>query len=235
MDEKQSAKIKVTKNGPYIVSGSVPLDKKIIVPDEDGIPVKWEKIQEYPMEENYALCRCGKSKNKPFCDGSHIATNFDGTETADNKDYLDEASVINGPDLTLTDNGKLCSGASFCTRAGGTWRLTQNSDDKESKELAIEQSCNCPSGRLVTWDKEKEKPFEKDLEKSISLEENSCRRVSGPICVNGGIQIEGSDGTQYEKRNRVALCRCGHSCNKPFCDGEHIPTEFNDGDKSINS
>jgi CDGSH-type Zn-finger protein len=51
--------------------------------------------------------------------------------------------------------------------------------------------------------------------------------------VKGGVQIKSSDGFVYEPRNRVTLCRCGQSGNKPFCDGTHISMKFNDGDKSL--
>jgi len=228
MNDDEKPKIKIIKNGPYVVTGNVPLDKKIVIPDENGLPLKWEEGQKYPDKESYNLCRCGKSKNKPFCDGTHASIDFNGTETADNEKYINDANVISGPDLNLTDNIKFCSGASFCKRAGGTWKLTENSDDKELKELAIEESCNCPSGRLIAWSKDMKIQFENDSTKSISLEENLIKKVSGPICVKGGIKIEGADGIKYEERNRIALCRCGHSCNKPFCDGTHIKEQFND-------
>jgi CDGSH-type Zn-finger protein len=39
--------------------------------------------------------------------------------------------------------------------------------------------------------------------------------------VRGGITIESADGVPYEVRNRVTLCRCGRSDNKPFCDASH--------------
>ena len=45
-------------------------------------------------------------------------------------------------------------------------------------------------------------------------------------------RIEGvvaKDGHRYEVRNRVTLCRCGASKNKPFCDGSHAAIEFKDG------
>jgi CDGSH-type Zn-finger protein len=48
--------------------------------------------------------------------------------------------------------------------------------------------------------------------------------------VRGGIEVHSADGRVYELRNRVALCRCGASGNKPFCDGSHVATGFNDGD-----
>lgn len=50
-------RIKVRENGPYLVTGAVTLV------DADGNP--------YTVEENFVLCRCGRSATKPFCDGSH--------------------------------------------------------------------------------------------------------------------------------------------------------------------
>ena len=59
------------------------------------------------------------------------------------------------------------------------------------------------------------------------------QKVSGPLWVKGGVAIEASDGFAYETRNRVTLCRCGRSSNKPFCDGTHCKTKFNDGDEAL--
>jgi CDGSH-type Zn-finger protein len=69
-------KIKISKNGPYIISGGIPLEKETIVVDENDCPIKWEKGRKFP-EKSYSLCRCGKSENKPFCDGSHADAGFD--------------------------------------------------------------------------------------------------------------------------------------------------------------
>ena len=66
-------RIKVTNDGPYIVTGGVPLAQDIVVIGSDGEPEKREKGPGYPDQESYALCRCGQSKNKPFCDGAHIS------------------------------------------------------------------------------------------------------------------------------------------------------------------
>ena len=52
--------------------------------------------------------------------------------------------------------------------------------------------------------------------------------MSGPIWVRGGITVESADGREYEVRNRVTLCRCGQSSNKPFCDGSHVECSFHD-------
>jgi CDGSH-type Zn-finger protein len=59
------ANITPSQNGPYIVSGPVTLT------DVDG--------REIAHGDQMALCRCGHSNNKPFCDGTHLTIDFDGT------------------------------------------------------------------------------------------------------------------------------------------------------------
>ena len=213
-------KIKVTKNGPYLVRGGIPLARQVIVSDKAGDPIAWRAGEPYPVGETYALCRCGQSRNLPFCDGRHAEIGFDGTETASRVPYLDQAEETEGPDLRLTDVRPLCASAGFCTRAGGTWDLTERSGDPEAKRTAIEQAGNCPSGRLVAWDIEGQ-ALEPQFEPSIGIVENPHTGAHGPIWVRGGLPIEGADGTVYEVRNRVTLCGCGKSGNKPFCDSCH--------------
>ena len=214
-------KIKVTKNGPYMVSGGVPLSEQSMCVDTDGQCHGWKEGKKYPVQENYALCRCGHSQNKPFCDGSHLKVKFDGTEEAVHSPYLEQASEIDGPGFKLTDAEDFCAGARFCHRAGGTWKLTEESGNPDARQKAIEEACDCPSGRLVAWNKDG-KAIEPDLEPSIGLVEDTQTGEIGPIWVRGGIPIESADGTTYEVRNRVTLCRCGKSSNKPFCDGSHL-------------
>lgn len=223
MAENYEAKIKVYKNGPYIVSGRIPLATQTIYVNSEGYPSEWHEREKYPLQENCALCRCGQSKNRPFCDGTHTKVNFDGTETASRKKFLERAEKTSGPALILNDAEDLCAVARFCDRAGGAWELTEHSDDPDSKETAIQEACNCPSGRLVVCDKKTGKEIEPVFEKSIGLVEDPQAGVSGPIWVRGGIPIESADGVVYELRNRVTLCRCGKSSNKPFCDGSHMP------------
>jgi CDGSH-type Zn-finger protein len=214
-------KIKITKDGPYLVSGGIPLSEQIICVDSEGQCHGWREGKKYPLQKKYALCRCGHSQNKPFCDGTHIKIHFDGTETASREPYLEQADEINGPGLRLTDAPDLCASARFCHRAGGIWKLTKQSDDPEAKQKAIEEACDCPAGRLVVWEKDG-KAVEPKFEPSIGLVEDPQAGVMGPIWVRGGIPIESADGTTYEIRNRVTLCRCGKSANKPFCDGSHL-------------
>jgi CDGSH-type Zn-finger protein len=78
-------------------------------------------------------------------------------------------------------------------------------------------------------DKETGKEIEHELPSSIGIVEDPSLNCSGPLWIRGDITIESSDGTQYEKRNRVTLCRCGASGNKPFCNGGHASIKFNDG------
>lgn len=224
--KKTQKKITITKNGPYVVSGNLPLSKETIIVDKKNYPEKWEKGKKYPNQDSYRLCRCGGSCNKPFCDGTHIKIGFDGTETASRKKYIENAEKTEGDGVDLTDNFELCALARFCEKDGGVWDLTENSNNPESKKMAIQEACNCPSGRLVVWDKKTKKPIEPKFEKSLSLVEDPSKNCSGPIWAKGGIPIESSDGKDYETRNRVTLCRCGKSCNKPFCDGTHIKIGF---------
>jgi CDGSH-type Zn-finger protein len=230
---KVDARVKITKDGPYIISGSISLKKEIIIIGKEGQPESYKDGEGYPIQETYALCRCGQSSKMPFCDGTHIKKLFDGDETANKIKYLDQAEKITGPQIDLTDAEDYCSGARFCHRNSGTWNLVEKSDDPKARKIAIESACNCTSGRLVAWDKKTGKPIENKYIPSISLIEDPQARASGPIWVKGGIAIESSDGTMYEKRNRVTLCRCGRSGNKPYCDGSHIRARFNDGDKSL--
>jgi CDGSH-type Zn-finger protein len=231
--EKKDHKVLVTKNGPYLVSGGLPLAKEVILTDDDGISNDYGKGDSYPGQETYALCRCGGSKHKPFCDGTHEKINFDGTETARKKKYFGQAEKIQGPGYVLTDVPDLCAAARFCHQAGGIWRLAGESDDPGTKGLASHIAGQCPSGRLVVWDAESGKPIEPEMEPSISLVEDPEKGVSGPIWVKGGVPVESENGTKYEVRERVTLCRCGQSVNKPFCDGTHISCGFDDGDSSL--
>jgi CDGSH-type Zn-finger protein len=216
----KNAKVKVTKDGPYLVTGGVPLLRMIIETDSYGDPWIWREVQRYPLRERYALCRCGKSRNMPYCDGTHTMQRFKGTETASCELYLENVKEYLGPELKLTDKPELCVGAGFCDRDAGIWNLAVYSERPGFKEIAIEEAANCPSGRLVVWDKQGN-PIEPDYKPSIVVTED-MDGSPGPLWIRGEVEIESMDGIIYEKRNRVTLCRCGESLNKPFCDGSHL-------------
>src|SRR4030065_2119636 len=150
---KDLQRIKVSKNGPYLVSGGIPVLKQTILADSEGTSLEWRKDVEYQRQEKCGLCRCGKSKNKPFCDGTHLKISFDGTETAGDEEYIDKPKEIHGPGLTLIDAAQLCAAPRFLRRAGGIWNLVSESDNPQSRRIIIEEACDSPSGRLVVRDK----------------------------------------------------------------------------------
>lgn len=219
MGDTNNAKIEILKNGPYLVSGNVPISEKIIKPVNNHYEYANGRI--FNHSESNALCRCGHSENHPFCDGSHAFSNFNGDETASREDYEKRANTLEGPTLNLKDDGR-CALARFCHREkGDVWELTEDSQTGNNKEEAIIGAVECPAGRLEVLDKEGNL-IEPEYEPSIEILQDIEEEVSGPIFVKGKIPIISQDGFTYEKRNRVALCRCGKSSNKPFCDGSHV-------------
>jgi len=217
---KPEKRIKIVKDGPYLVSGNVPLQEQIIICNERGNAVAWRSGKSFSTDAEYDLCRCGRSHNKPFCDGTHLLINYDGTETASREAFLDQAETFCGPELTLLDALPLCADARFCSLAGGTHELTRHSDGPQARSTAIQQVADCPAGRLVVMDKTGS-VIEPEFEASIGVVEDPHLGVSSALWVRGGILIESADGSLYEIRNRVTLCRCGRSENKPFCDSSH--------------
>lgn len=228
VDEKFS--IEVLKDGPILVYGKPPLKQQFIVPDDQGGSWEYKDGKSYPTaNEPTALCRCGKSKNKPYCDGSHVNAAWSPELTADNIPLLDRAKVYDGPALQLTDNEKYCAFARFCDPHGQVWNLVGHSEDSTARELTIREANYCPAGRLKVMDKKNGEFLEQPHEPSLVLLEDPAMHCSGPLWVKGGIPINDDRGTAYEQRNRVTLCRCGASANKPFCNGAHVSVKFKDG------
>ena len=222
---KDNCKITVTKNGPYLVSGTTPLFKATIACDNGGVPEKWVFEENLKTTANYILCRCGQSKNKPFCDSSHLKANFDGTEVSDNEPFEKMAKKFDGPGLVLNDAEILCASARFCHRGGDIWDQIYKCNNPKIRENIVRNAFDCPSGRLVVSDTETKLPLEPKLSKSIGFIEDPGIGVDGPLWVRGGVPVYSEDGKLYEVRNRITLCRCGKSTNKPFCDSSHYPEE----------
>jgi CDGSH-type Zn-finger protein len=215
-------KISIRRNGPYVVEGGVPLVRKAIVYSERHEPLTWRTTTVVDTDGSYRLCRCGHSSRKPFCDGSHARVSFDGTETADMRPTAERGVRLEGERITLIDDGELCTGAGFCgNRTEKIWTLMQHTADAGTRMKVIHMAECCPSGRLAC-----ELPdagiVEPDLPQAIAVTDD------GPYWVTGGIAIELPDGRLLETRNRVTLCRCGQSCNKPLCDGTHKGIRFRD-------
>lgn len=214
-------KITISKNGPYLVTGSVPLANQTITVNKDGESTSWVEGETKKTPESYSLCRCGGSKNKPFCDGTHTKIEFDGTETASRDPIMDQAKLFDGPEMQLADAKHLCAGARFCEPNGKVWNQVKNTDDSIDRANFVRQVGCCPSGRLIAIDKMTGKSIEPVFPQSIGAIQDPKKNCSGPLWIRGGIPIVGSDGHNYEIRNRVTLCRCGRSRNKPFCNGAH--------------
>lgn len=223
----QDRRIIVSADGPYIVRGGVPLSRATIVTNEAGESVAWDEEPPIETRDTYTLCRCGHSARKPYCDGSHLDMNFDGTETAGHHSYAELAVDIDGPGVRLKDVRRLCAEARFCDRAGGLWNLVKECDDPEKRRLAEEEAMLCPSGRYVLCNEDGGEN-EPTYDPSIVLTQDPAMGCSGPLWVRGGVPVIDAEGEPYEVRNRVTLCRCGRSKNKPFCDGSHIADKFID-------
>jgi len=220
-------KIIVNKNGPYRVL-NLPLSEGIIRTDNQGYPLSIDKTKEYEVDDEYCLCRCGKSSDKPFCDGSHVKFKFNGTENAEKENFERTKDFVEGKDLILEDTIPLCSGAGFCHgREGNTWDLIQ-SKDKKLNDIGIEQACKCTSGRLFIIDKKTKKPIEEKFKQSIMILKEPWKNIGSSIWVRGGVPIISANGKSYEIRNRITLCRCGKSDNRPFCDSTHRYINFKD-------
>ena len=116
-----TARVVILENGPYRVTGHVPLAKQTIGTDREGGSETWIEGKAFPTKERYALCRCGQSKTKPFCDDTHTKVGFDGAETADRRRYREQANVTDGPTMQLSDAESLCAFARFCDPNGQVW------------------------------------------------------------------------------------------------------------------
>ena len=220
-------KISVTKNGPYRVSGIEGLPRRDFVLNEEGYPRDWTEVEARELVTDRSgtayLCRCGGSANKPYCDGTHNSIGFDGTETATTATYDEVAKVSTHDELQMGDEVALCAHAKFCQRRGDVWHLFAAPERTAQDESEMLQMMDqCPTGRLTHRATGSENWDEPARASEVFLAKN------GPIMVTGGAQVERSDGAPVESRNRMALCRCGHSANKPFCDGSHIDAGFTD-------
>jgi CDGSH-type Zn-finger protein len=215
-------RIEVTEDGPYRVVGGVPLVRTAQVETEYGEPVAWAPDEPIPVKgEEYELCRCGHSSRKPFCDATHERVPFDGAEVADRGTYEERAYPYRGGELTMRDDLTLCTRAGYCgDRFRNVWAMIADAADPEVAERIRQMSRLCPSGRLVSEPDGAEEPDEIDYPPSIAIIDNRS------LWVRGGVQVVAADGTTYEVRNRVTLCRCGESKNKPFCDGTHKEIGF---------
>ncbi len=201
--------IECAPDGPYLVKN---LDR-----------LRNSRGDRLPTKPITALCRCGRSSSKPFCDGTHKQTGFSDKRLTDGQNARRMSYA--GERVTIHDNRELCAHAGYCTDG-----LRQVFDSERSpwidphgasveKITAIVQQC--PSGAL-SYSLDGVEQRNRTSEPSITVTEN------GPYAVVGGPRLIGSGARDGTPMDRITLCRCGASRNKPFCDGSHWNVEFKD-------
>jgi CDGSH-type Zn-finger protein len=223
-DTGSAQRIVVNTDGPYDVYGGVPLVRKVQVVSEHGEPLTWKKEGTIETEGTYCLCRCGQSSDKPFCDMTHVAECFDGTETADPRPTAERQEVFTGTGIVVKRDFSLCTDAGFCgNRFTTVEQMVPDTGDSAVRSNVIAMIERCPSGSFAYAVAEGEPDIEPDLPEQIAVtvEIMSDGPIAGPLWVSGNIPIERADGQPFETRNRVTLCSCGQSKIKPLCDGTH--------------
>ncbi len=170
-----------------------------------------------------ALCRCGQSASKPFCDGTHSKIGFSGDVNTDRTGDRKKSYV--GEKITIYDNRGLCAHAGVCTKNLSTvFRMKQSpwidADQASVDEIkaVIDQ---CPSGALG---------YSVGDEETVTASSQSVITVipNGPYKITGDVKIENVEDYHGGNDTSRTLCRCGHSNNKPFCDGSHYDAGFKD-------
>ncbi len=227
--EVVTPRIVIEKDGAYAVYGHVALVRKTQIVSEHGEPLTWQKGETLPTDETYRLCRCGQSLTKPFCDDTHLQCGFDGTETAETTTTAERrVTHKGGTHIVVRRDYALCMDAGFCgNRLTTVQKMTPQTDDTQVRAQVMAMIERCPSGSYTYALTPDDADLEPDLPQQIALliEMTADGPIEGPLWVTGSIPIERSDGQPFERRNRVTLCRCGRSRNKPLCDGSHRPAE----------
>ena len=211
--------ITVAPGGPYLVSGGVPVTSKTPIVSEHGEPLTWRTDAADEAKPKFALCRCGASSNKPYCDGTHASVEWDDTEHAPDGTYAERAKSYGGDGMEVFDDRPICVHAGFCgNQVTNVWKMAAKTGDSQIRSQAMAMIERCPSGAL-TYSVDGE-TIEPDLPAEVAV------IPDGPLWVSGGIEVTRADGTALETRNRVTLCRCGQSGSKPLCDGSHKEAGF---------
>jgi CDGSH-type Zn-finger protein len=229
-DENKAKRIIVEDGGPYWVYGDIPLVRKTQIVSEYGEPLTWKKGETLVTPSPYALCRCGHSQEKPFCDGTHAEIGFDGTETADTRPTAARRRTLSGgKQIVVRSDDALCIASGFCRdRQSSIEDLVPETDNLHMRSHVVAMVERCPSGSLTyALETAPQEDIEPDLppEIAVTTEATAAGPIEGPLWVTGAIPIERADGQPFEARNRVTLCRCGRSQCKPLCDGTHRPKD----------
>ena len=208
MSSEIEANVTSVPNGPYIVKNLKNLNSI-----KGAIEVG----------QTVALCRCGASANKPFCDGSHEKIGFNSDKTDDRLEDKKQAYI--GSNITIYDNRSLCAHAGYCTDNLATvFRMKQEpwiNSDAATIEDIITTIKKCPSGAL-SYSVNDANDSTESYKPAIMVAPN------GPYVVSGGIELTDTTWGRGASKEQFTLCRCGASKNKPFCDGSHWTIKFAD-------
>lgn len=128
-------------------------------------------------------------------------------------------------DFTIVWKAGKCIHAAECVKRlpdvydpnGKPWIKPENASIEDLKE----QINACPSGALSYYFKN-----ELQTQKTTQMETKVTMKPNGPIIMQGNFTITHSDGKVEEVEKMAALCRCGASSKKPFCDGAHAKVDF---------
>jgi CDGSH-type Zn-finger protein len=213
--ERRTPKIACLPNGPYYLLPD---------PTPTAVPHLCRANGEAcATVRGVALCRCGGSRNKPFCDGTHGVDGFSDRRIADGTS--DRRIDYVGSRITIHDNRGICAHAGVCTdRLKAVFRMGQEpwiDPDGASTEEVIETVKRCPSGAL-SYSVDRIEHRDRDREPTVTVTDD------GPYAITGGIELVGVAFGEGASREHYTLCRCGASKNKPFCDGSHWNVGFRD-------
>jgi CDGSH-type Zn-finger protein/truncated hemoglobin YjbI/ferredoxin len=178
-----------------------------------------------------ALCRCGASAIKPWCDGSHAQIGFEDSKSEER--IANRLDRYHGLGVKIVDNRGTCAHSGFCTDRAPTVFRT---DDEPFVAPAggrvdeiLRAARDCPSGALgaATGDRDPVGASDTDRQPAVEVSKDGPYRVTGGIELldsAGGPEVR-NDGASLE---HYSLCRCGKSQNKPFCSGMHWYADFHD-------
>ena len=204
-------------NGPlYLINDR---EIKVIENLENSKSEKLSNIQ------GIALCRCGASRNKPFCDGTHGIIRFPSKNADNNNKIGSKRKSYAGTKITIHDNRRICSHAAECVNnLSSVFNLNKrpwiNPDGAITKEI-IETIKECPSG-AISYSIDGIEYRDYDGKQLVKVSKD------GPYYITGGIELIGAEFPDDASKEHYTLCRCGTSNNKPFCDGNHSIINFKD-------